>query len=155
MGLWDKMKGAMNTLTGGGAEVKVEVGEATLGSSFEVVVTAKAKANIKFSKVYVDVKAIEWAEVRDVDYDFEDQQRRIEYVTGEYQTFKKQFVLSNEGVMEEGQVQTWRGEITIPDSENPSFDGNMIAHRWLIMGALDTFGNDPDSGWLTFEVFDN
>ena len=51
MGLWDKMKGAMNTLTGGGAEVKVEVGEATLGSSFEVVVTAKAKANIKFSKV--------------------------------------------------------------------------------------------------------
>ena len=46
MGLWDKMKGAMNTLTGGGAEVQVEVGEATLGSSFEVVVTAKAKAKI-------------------------------------------------------------------------------------------------------------
>ena len=57
MGLWDKMKGAMNTLTGGGAEVQVEVGEATLGSSFEVVVTAKAKANIM--KVYVDVKAID------------------------------------------------------------------------------------------------
>ena len=155
MGLWDKVKGAVQTMTGGGAKVNVEVAQATLGQPFLVRVIAEAKANLELSEVYLQVRSVERAEVRDVDYDYGDHRQRIEYVQGSHIAFNQRFAISGKQTLSEGETQVWEAEITIPESENPSFDGHIICHQWEIMGALDTFGNDPDSGWLTFEVWDN
>ena len=60
MGLWDSIKGAVNTLTGGQATVALEVGEATLGEDVFVRVKATAKTDISIDGVYLLVKASEF-----------------------------------------------------------------------------------------------
>lgn len=155
MGLWDKVKGAVRTITGGGATVTIEVGEITLGEPFVIRVNALAKASINVSGVYVQFKATEHAEVRDVDYDYDDGTRRIEYVEGQYESFAQKFVIGEEISLSEGQEFSWEAEITLPETANPTFDGHMISHRWCVLAGLDCFGNDPDSGWQVIEVWDN
>jgi hypothetical protein len=155
MGLWGKLKGAVNAMTGGSATVKLEIGEATLGEDIGFRVIAEANADVSISSVYLLVRAIEEAEVRDVDYDFNDGHRRIERVHGSYETFKGRFEVADGQELTEGETYEWEGTFTVPDSENPSFDGTMISHTWQIQAALDATGNDPDSGWLNFEMWDN
>ena len=155
MGLWDTLKGAVQTITGGAAKVQVEVGEATLGAPVFVRITALAEANVEIQGVYVLVRAHEEAEVRDVDYDYDDGSRRIEYVRGHHQTFSSRFDIAGAQSLESGQSYTWEGEFVIPDDNNPSFDGHLIGHTWQLQAGLDAPGNDPDSGWLEFDVWDN
>ena len=40
----------------------------------------------------------------------------------------------------------------LPGNAQPSFDGALCDHGWGIRGRLDTFGNDPDSGFRSFRV---
>ena len=155
MGLWNKLKGAVSAVTGGAATVELEVGEATLGSDVEFRIIATAKADFEISGVYLLVRAIEEADVRDVDYDFDDGGRRIEYVRGHHQSFDARFEVADGQALSADETYEWEGSFTIPDSENPSFDGEMISHTWQIQAGLDARGNDPDSGWLNFEVWDN
>ena len=44
------------------------------------------------------------------------------------------------------------GVMTLPSNTQPSFDGALCDHGWGIRGRLDTFGNDPDSGYKSFRV---
>ena len=78
VGFWNKIKGAVQAVTGGGAVVKVEAAEATLGSPLSVQIHAEAKADIDFSNVYLELRAVEYAEVRDVDYDHGDGRQYID-----------------------------------------------------------------------------
>ncbi|MBV70722.1 MAG: hypothetical protein CMH52_05165 [Myxococcales bacterium] len=155
MGLWDTLKSAVNSVTGGSATVEIEVGEATLGEPIFVRVRATAEADLEISAVYLLVQAIEYAEVRDVDYDFDDGHRRIEYVRGNLTTFNTRFELAEGQCLSTGESYAWEGTFVIPDTENPTFDGQMISHTWQIQAGLDAPGNDPDSGWRSFEVWDN
>ncbi|MGC6418867.1 MAG: hypothetical protein ACON3Z_17200 [Bradymonadia bacterium] len=155
MGLWDSIKGAVNTLTGGQATVALEVGEATLGEDVFVRVKATAKTDISIDGVYLLVKASEFAEVRDVDYDFHDGRRRVEYVRGHHVTFNTRYDIAGPQQLSEGETAEWEATFQIPESENPTFDGQMISHTWELQAGLDVTGNDPDSGWFQFEVWDN
>jgi len=154
MGLWDKVKGAVQAMTGGGATVNVTVGEASIGRPFIVNVEATANADIELSAVYVIVRANEFADVRDVGYQHADEWHRIDHIEASHQTFKQRFDIASGCTLSDGETKTWSGEIRIPESANPSFDGEMISHRWAVMAALDAYGNDPDSGWQEFEIWD-
>jgi hypothetical protein len=149
MGLWDKVKGAVQSVTGGAADVRIEVGEATLGEDISVSITATAKADLKIDKVYLLVRAYEEAEVRDVDHD------GVERVHNSHETFNDRIDVAGAHELANGQSHTWEVTFTIPTSANPTFDGHMISHTWQVQAGLDTFGNDPDSGWKNFEVWDN
>ena len=155
MGLWDKVKGAVRSMTGGGATVTVEVKEITLAQPFSVRVTAVAKADLEVSSIYLSFRAIEHAEVRDVDYDYGDGHHHIEYIEGTHTTYSEKFVIGQKATLTEGQTQSWDAEVTLPESANPSFDGHIMSHQWTVMAALDCFGNDPDSGWQVIQVWDN
>ena len=154
MGLWDKLKGAVQAVTGGSASVRVSVGEATIGQPFTVHVEATAKADVELSAVYVMVRAKEFADVRDVEYDHAEGRHHIEYIEASHQTFNQRYEIASASTLSDGETKTWSGEICIPDSANPSFEGEMISHRWSVMAALDAYGNDPDSGWQQFEIWD-
>ncbi|MEE2756971.1 MAG: hypothetical protein VYA30_09930 [Myxococcota bacterium] len=155
MGLWDTLKGAVNSVTGGSASVEIEVGEATLGKPIFVRVRANALADLEISSVYLLVQAIEYAEVRDVDYDRDDGHQTIEYVRGNLTTFNTRLELAEGQSLSSGESYVWEGSFIIPDTENPTFEGQMISHTWQIQAGLDAAGNDPDSGWRSFEVWDN
>lgn len=155
MGLWDTVKGAVRTMTGGSAKVTIEVSEITLAQPFRVRVTALAEADVEVSSVYLKFRAIEHAEVRDVDYDYGDGSQRIEYVEGSYTTYSEKFEIAPKMKLTQGQTHSWDAELTLPEAANPTFDGHIISHQWTVMAALDCFGNDPDSGWQTIQVWDN
>ena len=154
MGFWDKVKGAVQAVTGGGAVVKLEADEATLGSPLSVQIHAKANADIDFSNVYLELRAVEYAEVRDVDYDHGDGRQYIEYIEGKHESFRQRFEVANAGTLSDGESNSWCVEIVIPNTANPTFEGEMISHKWLILAGLDAYGNDPDSGWHPLTVWD-
>ena len=155
MGLWDKVKGAVRTMTGGGATVTLAVGEATLGSPFVVQVSATANADIDVSAIYVQLRAVEHAEVRDVDYDYGEGRHRIEYVEGTHTTYTEKFVIGEKSFPSGGVDDDVGRQDYGTGVSQPWFDGHMISHQWTILGALDCFGNDPDTGWQTFQMWDN
>ena len=83
-----------------------------------------------------------------------DGRRRVEYVRGHHVTFN---TLRNRWAAAACRRPNswWEATFQIPESENPTFDGQMIGHTWELPAGLDVTGNDPDSGWFQFEVWDN
>lgn len=152
MGFFDKLKSVKNALTGGAADVTVEVGEARTDSPVQVRVTATAKANFPIKRVYLLVRSVEEAVVHDIDVERDGSVRR-EAVHGEVETCNMEVDIADALDLEEGETYEWETEIELPQESNPTFHGNTIRHVWMIQAAIDSFGNDPDSGWVEFHTF--
>lgn len=151
MGFLDKLKGLKNAVTGGAADVFAEVGEARPGGVVPVRVRAAAKADIKAKSVYVLVSATEEATVPNVEVARNGGVHR-EAVHGEHQTFDVRVDLAGPQTLQNGQEYSWEGSFQLPPNVSPSFYGQTIKHAWYVQAGLDTFGNDPDSGWIEFRV---
>lgn len=149
MGLFGKLKGMKNALTGGAAEVTVEVSEAPLGGEVTVRVTAQARADFNVRRIYVQVRAVEGALVEDIDVARDGRVFR-ETVEGEMCTHDFQVELMEEAALSEGQTYTWDLGFVMPEDALPSFTGRSIRNTWMIRAGLDALGNDPDSGWVEF-----
>ncbi|MCG8417382.1 MAG: hypothetical protein MJE77_05495 [Proteobacteria bacterium] len=151
MGLFDKIKGIKNAVTGGAADVAVEVGQADTEQPIPVRVTARAKADFKINRVYLLIRAHEEALVRDVDIE-RDGRVSSETVRGEYETCKLEIEVAGSQELQEGEEYTWECEVNLPGDANPSFSGETIRHLWSVQAGLDARGNDPDSGWVEFWI---
>ena len=153
MGLFGKLKAMKNAVTGGAAKVTVEVDAAGIGEPAAVRVKALAKADVKLSGVYIDVKSVEKAEVRNVEVEHDDDEAaRRKTVRGTHETGRLHVDISGAEDLAEGQEYSWDGEFQFPPSSRPSFDGKTIQHVWYVRAGLDARGNDPDSGWVEFAV---
>lgn len=148
MGLFGKLKAMKNAVTGGGARVWVEVdGEGVeVGEAFDIKVCAEAKTAFDIKSVYVQFRAEEEA------YGVNDRGNVVDEVVGSMVTYEARVDISGGESLKAGETYEWEAEVTIPEGNNPSFEGTMINHTWTVMGALDAKGNDPDSGWTEFEV---
>lgn len=151
MGLFGKLKGLKNAITGGGATVTVEVGEAHIGQPVPILVKATATADVSANAVYALISATEEATVPDVDVARDGGVYR-EDVSTEHQTIDFRVDLTGPQQLQEGQEYAWEGSFTIPPDARPSFYGQLIKHGWYIQAGLDARGNDPDSGWIEFHV---
>lgn len=149
MGLFSKLK---NAVTGGAAEVSVEVGEATTDAPFEVRVHARAASDVKYRRVYLSIQAFEEAVVHEVPV-AHDHGIVVESVEGEHQTCNLEIDVDGPGALAAGEEREWVVEVELPEGARASYAGETIAHSWRCLAALDAFGNDPDSGWLEFEVY--
>lgn len=147
MGFFSNLK---NAVTGGAAEVRLHAEAGQRGQAVPVVVEATAKADAQVNAVYVMVRAVEYAEVRDSDY--ADGHVRNEIVRGQRISYETKIQLAGATALRSGQTYRWEGQLEIPDNVNPSLEGQMIRHVWQIQAGLDMKGNDPDSGWQTYEV---
>ncbi|MCP4503624.1 MAG: hypothetical protein GY822_27140 [Deltaproteobacteria bacterium] len=148
MGFFSKLK---NAVTGGGANVRVEVSEVTVGESFEVKVMAQAEADLKFKRVYLYIQSFESAMVHEIPV-AEDHGIVVQTVEGEFQTQNMDVEVAGAGEISAGEEVEWVVEVSLPDDAMPSFQGETVGHHWRIMVGLDAFGNDPDSGWIEMEV---
>lgn len=150
MGFLDKLKGAANLVTGGAAQVQIawEPRVAFPGDSVNVRITATSKgSDVKVGAVWVDLHGSEVARLpkgtvtnveRDVDF------LRL--------TTDQKFKLAEGLVIAGGQTHVFEGSFQVPLGAQPSLDGQFIDHRWEIRGRLETFGNDPDSGFQPFKI---
>ena len=150
MGLFGKLKAAKNAITGGGASVTVQAGEAARGQEVPVTVHVVAKTGMAIDAVYLLVRGVERAELKDTDWEGGDRHKEI--VRGRRTSYETRIDLAGPQELEEGQEYDWEGSFTVPYDAMPSVRGMMISHVWEIQAGLDKKGNDPDSGWQQIEL---
>lgn len=140
MGFFNDLK---NKVTGGGATVRVTVPSTRRGQAVPVQVQAVAKANGKVSAVYLLLRATENAQFKDSNND---------KVSGSKISYENRVQIAAAQELKEGETYTWDGMVELPTNSNPTLRGAIIDHTWEIQAGLDMPGNDPDSGWQSFDV---
>ena len=149
MGFMDKLKGAVNAVTGGGAAVEITYAErVTAGASVPIKVTVTSKgAEIKSKGVYVDFHGTESITVTKKDDAklTEDYRRSVDHS-------KQEFQLCGEFTLGAGETKVVEGTITLPSSLQPTFEGRFGHNQYRLQGRLEAKGNDPDSGWKPLRI---
>lgn len=154
MGLFSNLK---NFVTGGGADVSLEViDKAKRGSSVTVRVTAViGQADIEIEHVSVKVVGRESVKIPNVKVaKTVNDVVQIEKKTVDHSenTFDAKSELASEMTLKAAQSYTWETDIELPEDALPTFEGKNAKHTWRAMASLVMRGNDPDTGWLDFEV---
>jgi len=147
MGFFDKIKGAVNAVTGGAATVTIEYPSGMImpGESVAVKVTATSTgAEVKSKGIFVDVKGVE--EVNIVDPNTKQK------VTQSKGTMEQAFQIAQAFVLNAKETKVFEGTIQLPTSLMPSFNGSLASHSYFIRGRVEAFGNDPDSGFKPIRV---
>jgi hypothetical protein len=152
MGFFDKVKSMKNALTGGAAKVYVDTETPVMGQPFKVTVRAQSQgAEVKFDRVYLNVRGQEEVSVPDVDvvYDEDgDANRKTETVHASCTTFEQEMTVTSGGSIDANGSEEWTIEVTIPENAQPQYQGRYTRHYYEVYAGLDCFGNDPDSGWV-------
>lgn len=155
MGIFDKVKSAVNKLTGGSAKVAVFVNGNDIKGSLNITVTAEVKDNpLEIQKVYLWVKSVEKIDVP---------KNALPSNMREHAAFglnltndkfpKKEFIVAAAQTLEAKQSYTWTCDIKLEGNVVPSYNGQYANHEWLFYAGLDAKGNDPDSGWQKFDLY--
>ena len=147
MGFMDKLKSAKNFVTGGGAEVLVAVEGASLTQPFTVNVSARTtEGEMAITRCYIKIRGSERATVRKVET-----QTGKRDVHSDVNTCELSVDLCGAGTLttEGAQFST---QVTLPPGSLPSYNGRNAQHVYKVCAFLDKSGNDPDSGWVTFQV---
>ena len=168
MGLFDKFKQMANAVTGGGAKVSLQIGDAVLGAAIPVTVTAVVSdgANVDIKAVYILLRGMETAKVdpnklrgaggipSNMDAgkmagSAMGQGRLLDY---KVESFTGRVEIAPAQTLEAGQTYTFEGEIRLPGGAQGTFIGKQISHTIQAQAGLDAAGNDPDSGWIDMQV---
>ena len=151
MGFFDKLKSMKNAITGGSAKVQLSIDgdDLELGKPFAVHITAEAKADVKATAVYILVRSTESTHATD------DNGRISKEVVGEMEVYNHRFDVEGPQELKAGETYEWTAEICLPDDGDAraTYDGEIMNHDWEVQAGLDVKGNDPDSGWLGFEIW--
>ncbi len=153
MGIFDKIKDAKNAVTGGAADVSMEVADSNLeiGKPTKVKVTVVSlDSEVKSEGIFVDILGREHGDLR-----VKHQCRcgtRLDYTeTIGKNTYKNEIPMCGAFTLRNNQTKVVEGEISIPVGQQPTYIGT-LKHEWSVRGRLEAFGNDPDSGFQKIHV---
>lgn len=156
MGVFDKLKSAAQSVTGGAAKVSIEFPLQTVfpgePTHVRVTVVSAAGGEVKSQGVFVDLVAEEHvsgsenAKCPRCGNAFNTPVREMK------KTFEQSFPIAAAFILAPGQSQTFQAMIQIPGGAQPSYAGSQTHHDWKIRGRMQTFGNDPDSGFQSLRV---
>jgi len=149
MGLFDKIKGAVNMVTGGAATVDIQYAEiATAGGIVPVRVTVTSKGTAIPSKgVFVDFTGLERVFISK-----RDERKFDEDYLREEPHAAQAFQLCGEFTLAPGETKVFDGSITVPVNVQPSFAGKYAQNMYQLRGRLEAKGNDPDSGYKPIRI---
>ena len=147
MGFFDKLKSAVNAVTGGAAKVTIQLQQACVfpGDTVGVKITATSTGGEVNSKgVYVDVFAEERVSFRD---DSTNQEvNRVKTTVQQTIQIAPAFALGP------NETKSFEGQFPFPSNVLPTFAGSLCQHVCQIRGRIEAFGNDPDSGYQVINV---
>ena len=149
MGFFDKIRGAVAVVTGGAADVRIEYPPfICAGDTVNIRIIATAKSNpIKGDGIFVDLKGMEEIRLRK-----SDAEGLTSDVSISRETLETNFQIAGAFQLGANETAQWEGQIRIPPTAQPTFDGAICDHGWGIRGRLSMFGNDPDTGFLPIRV---
>ena len=157
MSLWKKVKSVKNMVTGGAAELDLEItSEPLLGERFTVLVTAQIKqAELNAKAVYLKIRSTERIYAKGVEIEYEEGEREVEETIVEKNTvtFQDTLTIDISEPLKEGQVCEWEFEVSLPSDLNGTYDGTHAWHDYDMLAGLDAPGNDSDTKWLRFEIY--
>jgi len=148
VGFLDKVKGAMNAVTGNAAEVTIDYPKvAFAGESIKVKITARSTgAEVKSKGIFVDLVG---QERTSLDTQANGQKH---HVSESKETYGKEHQIAEAFTLAANETRSWEGSVTLPSNAQPSYDGVHTKHVWQIRGRVEALGNDPDSGFLDLRV---
>lgn len=147
MGFFDKIKGAVNSMTGGAATVTIEYPQGVVmpGDQVAVKVTATSTGGeVKSKGIFVDLKGEEQVTIIDPN-----SKQKVSQSKG---TLETAFQIAPAFVLGAKETKVFEGSIQIPINALPSFSGSLAQHTYFIRGRVEAFGNDPDSGFLPIRI---
>lgn len=150
MGFFDKIKSAVNAVTGGAAKVTIEFQPTTGYAGDQVLVkisvVATGNSEVKSKGMFVDLRSVEEVTIKKnvagTDND----------IGVSHTTFEQEFKIAPDFVLAGNETKLFEGTIQLPANVQPTYEGHFTQHRWEIRGRMEAFGNDPDSGYLPFRV---
>lgn len=150
MGFMDKLKGAVNAVTGGAAKVTLdfEPTVACAGDTIRIKISATSTgAEVKSKGVYVDLCGSEKVTVtKGTTPELQSD------VTVSKTTLEQSFQIAPEFILAPNETKLFEGQFQIPNAALPSFAGQLAQHNWQIRGRVEATGNDPDSGFKPIRI---
>ena len=163
MGIFDKLKGAMNFVTGGGARVTLELPPDGVlrGQPVPVRVTVSSTGGpVKAAGVFVDVTAGERIRVPGSQLPMTHHQptqpgqmvRTPSDLVLSREAFDQKFPIAPAFELGANETRVFEGTIQLPTHVPGTYTGVWAAHEWRIRGRVEVTGNDPDSGFAVVRV---
>ncbi len=153
MGLLHKI---LHYVTGGSAEVDVDIENANLDKPFPVKITAEIKDNdLNIDSVYLlfrcqDARLDGYSESGP-----ETDNERILRELNEWvfdTVYETRIDISGEGTLKGGEDYSWDTMVDLSECDEKSYDSPGRRVIWEVQAGIDIPGNDPDSGWVEFQV---
>ena len=157
MGLFDKLKSAVNAVTGGAATVTLDYSPSFVypGDQVTVRVTATAGgAEVKSKGAFIDVRGYEEVRVKTTHTTTGSSTTGTTNPTTSTTstTHEKSAQINGEFVLAPNETKTFEGQFQVPQGILPSYNGPNAKHLWEIRGRIEAWGNDPDSGFKPLRV---
>jgi len=155
MGLLDKMKSAVNVVSGGGAKVSIEFPMQTVfpGEPVQVRVTAMSSGGeVKSNGIFVDLVGVETVTGSDKVTCPRCKNQWSDPINKRHEAVKQSYPVAPAFVLGPGETRVFDAQVQIPGGSPPSFNGSSARFEWTIRGRLEAFGNDPDSGFQALRV---
>lgn len=156
MGVLDRLKSAGQAMTGGAAKVSIEYplqavfpGE---NMTVRITVVSAAGGEVKSQGVFVDLLATEHVSGSERATCPRCRNQFSTPVREAKKTFEQSFPVASAFVLAPGQSQTFEATLQVPGGAQPTYAGPQTHHDWKIRARMQSFGNDPDSGFQALRV---
>jgi hypothetical protein len=149
MGFLDKLKGAMNAVTGNAAKVTIEFNPAIAfpGDHVQVRITATSTGGeVKSKGVFVDLRGLE--EISLPKNTSGDHQK----IDAQRDTHSNEIQIAPAFVLGANETKTWEANVQLPGGIQPTYNGIFTKHQCQVRGRVEATGNDPDSGWQQIRI---
>ncbi|GLR19271.1 hypothetical protein [Portibacter lacus] len=158
MGIFDKLKKFKNYISGSGAELHLSIDNSLVQTEGRVLVTVFCQVkehDILVDKLYLKLKAEETVRYRDANYHGTNTRARTTggtNRTAHATTFKNELIIDQNFRLDRDGEYEWQAEFMIPPNIPGTYVGINAQHEWKVLAGLSKKGNDPDSGWVPFQV---
>jgi hypothetical protein len=144
-----------NFVTGNSAEISIVTPTVYFGNSATITVNVQVKDSaIKSKELYLNVECMYDSnnfniERRDTNNDQKEDAIFVNSSKVNQKVFTKKYVLDTSSIYEKNQIYSFSQTITLDNDALLSINKGV---KWRCLAGIDTSGNDPDSGWVEFEV---
>ncbi len=162
MGLFDKLKGAINFVTGGGARVVLEIGPGNVvpGTPHPVRIhVSSTGGEVRATGLALDLAANERVHVpaSRVHHGTTNQPgQHGSQLRGDvnltHATFQQAIPVSGPVNLAPNETKSFEATIVVPPHAQPTYIGHHCRHEWSVRARLEVSGNDPDSGFVPIQV---
>jgi sporulation-control protein spo0M len=149
MGFMDKLKSAAQAVTGGAARVTLEYQPPVVfpGDTVQVHITAVSTgAEVRSQGAFIDLRGQEWVHLTSAEAATQKD------ISTSKTSFETSVSIGGPFTLAPNETKTWDGTVQVPLTVQPSYTGVHSRHEWNIRGRIESFGNDPDSGWQPLRV---